>query len=128
MKIFQLIRKYLAFMGVEPFQPLQKNHSMIMIRRRLSFFTLFVLWFILSVAFLWYEVKTLDEYADAFYVTATLFNTLINLAIILWKMDSLFKLIEDFGNHFKKRNILFIFIIYLIRLNFPELNISIDMI
>lgn len=109
MKIFRLFRKYLAFMGVEPFQPLQKDHSITMNGRRLPFFALFVVWLILSVTFLGYEVKTLDEYADAFYVTVTLSNTVIDLAIIIWKMDSHFKLIEDLGNHIKKRNLVILF-------------------
>lgn len=105
MKSFQSFRKYLAILGIEPLQPFQKNHSMIMQLKRLVVFIIFNLFVILLLVFVGCEADSLDEYADAFYMSATLTTMLFVFTIFLWKMDILFKLIGDFEELIQKRKI-----------------------
>lgn len=103
MKIFQFFRKSFAFLGVEPLQAFEKNHSMIMLLKKLPAFMLCTIWLICSVVFIGYAAKTIDDYADAFYMSVTLTIIILQFTIIIWKTDNLFKLFEDFENIVKKR-------------------------
>lgn len=103
MKLFQLHRKFIAVMGVELLQPFQKNQAMIVIIKRLLYFISLILFVILSSVFLGYEAQTLDEYADSFYGSVSTVVFSLIFAIILWKMDSLFKLIGDFEQLIEQR-------------------------
>ena len=101
----KLFRKKLAFMGVEPLQPFQKNHSTILFIKRLLIFIVLITYVIFLTVFIGYEAKTIDEYADAIYLSATSTSFLLNFSIILWANDSLFKLIDDFENLIRMRKI-----------------------
>lgn len=103
MKIFQLFRKNLAALGIEPHQPLQKNHFIFMLLRRLLIFSLFVLWIIFSTGFLIYEAKKLGEYSDSAYVSISLICYVLMVATTTWKLEKLFKLFESFEDLIKKR-------------------------
>lgn len=96
MKLFQLNRKYLAVMRIEPHQSCQERQPMIVLFMRFLISIPKVVFAILSAIFLGYEAKTLDEYANSFYGTVTMIGFPLIFAILLWKMDSLFKLIGDF--------------------------------
>lgn len=103
MRIFRLYRKYLAFIGVAPLEPFQKNHSMAVVLKRLPLLILCVPWFICMVIFIGYEAKSIGEYVDAFFMCASLAVSNFIFVMFLWKMDILFKSIEDFGNLIEQR-------------------------
>ena len=100
MRIFQSIRKYLAILGIEPLQPFQKKRLM---TKRLVVFIIFILFFTSSLVFIGYEASSLGEYADAFYMSATLDWMIFAFGILLWKMDDIFKLIGDFEKLIQQR-------------------------
>ena len=106
MRLFQSNRKYLAVIGIEPLQPFEKNQKMIVLVRRLLFFIGFIVCAILSSVFLGYEAKTLSEYADSFYFSISMISLSIGLAIMIWKVDILFKLIGDFEKLIEQRKII----------------------
>lgn len=95
MELFQLSRKYLAIVGVETFQPSQKSQAVIVLIKRLLFFISSILYVILSSVYIVYEAEALNQYADSFYGFASSTAGSVDFAILLWKMDSLFKLIGD---------------------------------
>lgn len=99
-KLFHLQRKYFALMGIQPFS---KNQPIIVLIRRILVFTPLILFAILSAVFLAYETKTVNEYADSFYGFAGATSIWAAFAAMLWKMDSLFKLIGDFENIIEQR-------------------------
>lgn len=105
MRIFQLSRKYLAVVGIEPLQPFQKEQPMIVFVRRFVVFISLLAYTILSWIFLGYEAETLNDYADSFFGFATTAGFSLILAIILWKTDSLFKLIRDFEKLIEQRKL-----------------------
>lgn len=109
MKFFQLFRKKLVALGIEPHQPLQKNHFMFVLLRRLLIFSLFVLWIIFSTVFLIYEAKKLGEYSDSAYISISLICYVLMLATTAWKLEKLFKLFESFEDLIKKRKIFLLF-------------------
>lgn len=103
MKIFQFLENYLAILGIEPLQSFQKNHSTALLLKRLLVFILFITWLICIIHFAVYEAKTIDEYADAFYITVCLITILSIFPIILWKMDNLFEFIKDLEDLIEQR-------------------------
>lgn len=53
---------------------------------------------IFSGIFIIYKAESIDEFADAFYMSATATTIFFLFLIYIWKMDSLFKFIEGFEN------------------------------
>lgn len=123
MKICQLLRKHWVDLGVEPFQSLQKDHSMIMFCRRLWAFIFLITFLTLSTAFLLYESKAPGEYVDSFYASATLILILTILTITLWKMEKLFELIESVENLIEQRKMLLYFVLVLYIVNIIMANL-----
>lgn len=103
MKIFQLLRKYLAILGVEPLQPIEKNQRIEMYLKRMQLLVLCIQWVICLTVFIGCEAKTIDEYTDAIYISSCVTTILCTFPIIIWKIDNLFKLIEDFEDLIRQR-------------------------
>lgn len=91
-----MFRMYLAVMGVQSLQPFQKNQPMLVIIKRLLAFLSLIIFIIFAFIFLGYEARTLNEYADSFYWFAAKTMVFCVSAIILWKMNNLFKLFGAF--------------------------------
>lgn len=78
---------------------------MIVYLKRTVFSTLATSSLISAFIFIGYEAKTIDQYVDALYLSATLMISTFHFVIFLWKMDNLFKLIDDFEHLIKERKI-----------------------
>lgn len=101
MELFHLLQKYLAISGVEPFQ---KERSTIVYLKRLLVFIVSTISFMSSLIFIAIGANAIAEYADAFYICETVLTyTTFPFVIFLWKMDSIFKLIEDFEHLIEQR-------------------------
>lgn len=96
----------MAMVGIESLQPFEKYHSMTMQLKRSVVLILFILFVTSSLVFIGYQANSLGEYADASYMSATLDWMFFAFAILLWKRDDVFKLIEDFENLIQQRKII----------------------
>lgn len=95
MKLFRVIQKKLAMLGITPAQSIRKqpfNREIV-----LGYF-IFVFSLTSGVAYLFLNANTFEEYTNIIYVNCSLTVNLCCLTIIVFKMSMLFKLINDFGS------------------------------
>lgn len=100
MKIFTLVREYFAVIGISPLKLGEKRS--LNVKNGIMLFWL-VQTTIVTFAFLLFEAKTFREHAECFYGWATAFINVFNYATIVWKIDKIFHLIENFENAIQKR-------------------------
>lgn len=104
MKIFQVVQKNFAILGISP------NQSYWNVNSKMAFFT-YNLNTALGIMFLFLEANTFLKYTMNIYVTATVFLLSINHSATLFQKEKLFKLIDEmekFGDEskYQKKNIL----------------------
>ena len=89
MKLFQIIQKNFAFLGIRPIQPRFNWRSV-------TIFHIFTLAITFSAVFLFFKANTFLEYAQNAYVTTTVFTVWIGFLSFLIQKQKLFQLIDDF--------------------------------
>lgn len=91
MKLFVSVRRFYEFMGVYPSQSQQKFPFNW--RNLIILLSLIVTFGILACSFL-FEVNTIIEYAESFYITITVLGSLINFFTSFWKTKNIYMFVE----------------------------------
>lgn len=96
MKLFQVIQKNLAMLGISSNQQRYCNQKSVM--------TLFVysLAITLSMVFLFFKADTYLEYTLNIYVTSTAFGACVGFIALLFQKGKLFKLIDELEEFFNE--------------------------
>lgn len=90
MKLFQLIQKNLSTLGIDSHQ------SKCSWRKLMMTWLIFGLTITSSVLFLIFKAKTFEEFTNNIYITSGDSMLCIDFAIVVFKREKLFKLINDF--------------------------------
>lgn len=96
MVLIQLINKYFEIFGISEQQLLHISHKSN--ARILVAFLVFGSCIFLNVAYLFLEVKSSAEFVECLYMAFVAFSNATGLTIIIWKIEKLFKFINDFEN------------------------------
>lgn len=95
MKLFQIIQKNFALLGISSNQSLCNRQSVVA-------FSIYGFASIFSSAFLFFKANTFLEYTMNVFVTTTIFAIWIAFTVILFKKQNLFQLIDEFERLFDK--------------------------
>lgn len=99
MKLFQCTQKFFRMLGLHPPQHCQNSSFNL---KNILIILLLVIGFLDAIAFLLFQAKSVKEFGDSFYVSATEWGTLVYFSIHVRKMTNVSNLIERFGGLVQK--------------------------
>lgn len=99
MKLFQCTQKFFRMLGLHPPQHCQNSPFNL---KNTVIILLLVVGFLDAIAFLLFQAKSVKEFGDSFYVSASCCGTLVYFSIHVRKMTNVSKLIERFEGLLQK--------------------------
>lgn len=99
MKIFQSVRRDLAFFGINPNQSWM--HSSPFNRKNQTAMLIFCL-FLFSNCIYFTHAKTFEEYINCIYIVTALSGTVICFATLMWQASKWFEFIDNVENIINK--------------------------
>ena len=88
MKLYQIVQKDFALLGISPNQPNFDQKSVMA-------FLIFSLGIISGTVFLFFKANTFLEYTQSIYATTTIFDAWIGFIIFLVKKEKILELMND---------------------------------
>lgn len=100
MKVFQSLQKFILMIGIQPPEPAQKSLYNL---RTMVVFIFLAKYVILTMAALLIDAKSLNEHAESLYAILNGLSALLNLLVVIFKMENFFGLINNFESMIEKR-------------------------
>lgn len=100
MKIFHSIQRYYGLLGVNLSQAFQEGSFDV---TKYGVILFMCICFTSSAAYFMFEATIFRQYAECFYACVTMLTNLFNLAVIIWKIPKILKLINDLECVIQKR-------------------------
>lgn len=100
--LFKTLKKYMAIIGLYEHE---SDEDSCFNRRNVGILFLFVLYLVLTIAFLLFDANSVSEYSVGFYELSTILSVFIGFTIMIKRSRDLFRLsnttkkIVEFGMH-----------------------------
>lgn len=94
MKLFRIIQKNFAILGITSAQSIQKHPFN---RQIVLLYSIYGSTWISSVLFLFQKANTFEEYTNNIYITSAAAIVMFSFTIIVFKMSKLFEFVNNLG-------------------------------